>query len=138
MHDFTTYSSAQISCFTSLQKPLLTISRGPFINQLDSFLVIFDHFVDHFILNKVYVVIWTFGLPPPTYHVYMVYEWPLVKYKTDKRTKYYSLWQLLVFPWKNCYLLTFFVKWKRYVYFVKLHHIINEADSWWRLTIKIC
>ena len=51
------------------------------------------------LLNRAYVVIWTFGKPPSPYHVHMVYECPLdhnpdldegpegVIYMNDARTK---------------------------------------------------
>ena len=47
-----------------------------------------DRFLDFFepppplwtiLLNKAYVVIWTFGIPPPPCHVHMGYECPLIK-----------------------------------------------------------
>ena len=48
---------------------------------MDRFLEIFDPLPPLWtiLLNKAYVVIWTFGIPPPPCHVHMGYECPLIK-----------------------------------------------------------
>ena len=55
---------------------------GPSINHVDNFLDIFNPPPPLWtiLLNKSYVVIWTFGKLPSPCLAHMVYEWPLNKY----------------------------------------------------------